>query len=104
MQEVNLECEDHPGETMTVWLEAFDEARDSVTALVANTSVRVTLWRDAERGGYRGVIGARTYFFDPPARKARASRGRGRGLLSARRTPNVIKADDFSKSGLKTSK
>ena len=26
MQEVSLECEDHPGETMTVWLEGFDEA------------------------------------------------------------------------------
>ena len=40
MQEVSLECEDHPGETMTVWLEGFDEAHGAMTTLVANTSVR----------------------------------------------------------------
>jgi hypothetical protein len=78
MQEVTLECEEHPGETMTVWLEGFDEAHGAMTTLVANTSVRFTLRRDAERGGYRGVIGARAYFYDPPARKARAPRKAGR--------------------------
>jgi hypothetical protein len=74
MKEVILECEDRPGETMTVWLEGFDEAGDGMTTLVANTSVRFILWRDTERAGYRGVIGARTYFYDPSAKKARASR------------------------------
>ena len=74
MQEVSLECEDHPGETMTVWLEGFDEAHGAMTTLVANTSVRFTLRRDAERGSYRGVIGARTYFYVPPIKKARASK------------------------------
>ena len=53
MQEVSLECEDHPGETMTVWLEGFDEAHGAMTTLVANTSVRFTLRRDAERGSYK---------------------------------------------------
>ena len=74
MQDVILECEEHPGETMTVWLEGFDEAHGAMTALVANTSVRFTLQRDAESGGYRGVIGARTYFYVPPIRKARVRR------------------------------
>jgi len=74
MQEVSLECEDHPGETMTVWLEGFDEAHGAMTTFVANTSVRFTLRRDAERGGYRGVIGARTYFYVPPIKKVRASK------------------------------
>ncbi|MGC1860430.1 MAG: hypothetical protein WA733_04710 [Methylocystis sp.] len=74
MQEVSLECEDHPGETMTVCLEGVDEAGDRMTTLVANTSVRFVLWRDAERDGYKGVIGARTYFYVPPIKKARASK------------------------------
>ncbi len=99
MQDVILECEEHPGETMTVWLEGFDEAGDRMTTLVANTSVRFVLRREAggasyrgiigpstesalvisEAGGasYRGIIGARTYFYDPPARKARAPRKAG---------------------------
>jgi hypothetical protein len=74
MQDVILECEEHPGETMTVWLEGFDEARDRMTTLVANTSVRFVLRREAGGASYRGIIGARTYFYDPPARKARAPR------------------------------
>jgi len=43
MQETILECEDYPGETITVWFEGFDETRDTVTTLVANTSVRFVL-------------------------------------------------------------
>ena len=74
MQDVILECEEHPGETMTVWLEGFDEAGERMTTLVANTSVRFVLRREAGGASYRGIIGARTYFYDPPARKARAPR------------------------------
>ena len=74
MQDVILECEEHPGETMTVWLEGFDEAGDRMTTLVANTSVRFVLRREAGGASYRGIIGARTYFYDPSAKKARASR------------------------------
>lgn len=75
MQETILECEDYPGETITVWFEGFDETRDTVTTLVANTSVRFVLRRDAGCGGYRGTIGARTYVYDPPpVKKARAPR------------------------------
>ena len=77
MQDVILECEEHPGETMTVWLEGFDEAGDRMTTLVANTSVRFVLRREAGGASYRGMIGARTYFYDPPARKARAPRKAG---------------------------
>ena len=72
MQETILECEDYPGETIRVWLEGFDETRNAVTTVVANTSVRFVLRRDVGSGGYRGTIGARTYFYDPPpVKKAR---------------------------------
>ena len=77
MQDAILECEEHPGETMTVWLEGFDEAGDRMTTLVANTSVRFVLRRRRRGESYRGMIGAPTYSYDPPARKARVPRKAG---------------------------
>ena len=75
MQEMILECEDYPGETITVWLEGFDETRGAMTTLVANTSVRFVLRRDAGHGGYIGMIGARAYYYDPPpVKRSRAPR------------------------------
>jgi hypothetical protein len=75
MQETILECEDYPGETITVRFEGFDETRDTLTTLVANTSVRFVLRRDAGHGGYIGTIEARAYFYDPPpVKRSRAPR------------------------------
>ncbi|MDE2579093.1 MAG: hypothetical protein KGL46_09830 [Hyphomicrobiales bacterium] len=83
MQTVTLTYPDKPGETLAVIIQGFENERETLRVVVANTHIVFTLRRE-QGGTYFAPLGGRMVEYAPPKAGTKVSSSDGSDVVSRR--------------------